>query len=95
MAPPSYLCLSPEAELTHKRWVGLQLLEDLSAMTYFRTGLWGVGYVRSSGWMWDTYWTETPPPPEYWDERMRISCFCFLSHQNRDLHITGVKTHTG
>lgn len=61
MAPPSYLRLSPEAELTHKRWVGLQLLEDLSAMTYFRTGLWGVSCVRSSGWMWDTYWTETPP----------------------------------
>jgi len=35
---PSCFCPCLEAELTHKGWVGLQLLEDLNALTYFRNG---------------------------------------------------------
>lgn len=35
---PSCFCPCVEAELTHKGWVGLQLLEDLNALTYFRNG---------------------------------------------------------
>lgn len=33
-------CLHPslEAELTYNGWVCLQLLEELNALTYFRTG---------------------------------------------------------
>lgn len=44
---PSCLCPCLEAKLTHKGWVGLQLLEDLNALTYFRNGFWGAGCLRS------------------------------------------------
>lgn len=38
---------SREAELTRKGWVGLQLLNNLNALSHFRTGFWGVGCTRS------------------------------------------------